>query len=210
MSRDTPTRILAVALAEFSERGYAGTSMRRIASAVGLQAPSIYAHFTSKEALLEALLERQGPLSGTALLDRACAHESDPARVLARFTRGLIDSWCRDEARRFRGLYDRLPPDLRAKVSYLEAIERLLDRLAALFRDWAHDGRMRGDVPARQLAWELMAPIGNLRTSYWAWGQSPTTVRRGRRLALAHVRYFMDCALQARPGSPSRGPGGSR
>ena len=63
MSEDTPTRILKAALVGFSERGYSGTSMRRIAAIVGVQAPSIYAHFSSKEALLKALLERQGPVS---------------------------------------------------------------------------------------------------------------------------------------------------
>ena len=71
MREDTPTRILKAALVGFSERGYSGTSMRQIAAIVGVQAPSIYAHFSSKEALLKALLERQGPVSGTALLEKA-------------------------------------------------------------------------------------------------------------------------------------------
>ena len=71
MSEDTPTRILQAALVDFSERGYSGASMRRIAAIVRVQAPSIYAHFKSKEALLQALLEREGPVSGTTLLEQA-------------------------------------------------------------------------------------------------------------------------------------------
>jgi len=210
MSEDTPTRILKAALVGFSELGYSGTSMRRIAAIVGVQAPSIYAHFSSKEALLKALLERQGPVSGTALLEKARSAASEPAQVVDCFASGLIESWCSDDARRFRGLYDRLPADLKRQVSYLEAIEKLLDALTALFRGWARDGRMRDDVPPRLLAWEFGAPIGNLRTSYWAWGQPPAVVRRGRRLAKAHVRYFISCALEARPRSRSCGRGGPR
>ncbi len=210
MNEDTPTRILKAALVEFSERGYSGTSMRRIASIVGVQAPSIYAHFSSKEALLKALLERQGPVSGTALLEEARSAASEPAQMLDRFASSLIESWCSNDARRFRGLYDRLPADLKKQVSYLEAIEEFLDALTTLFRGWARDGTMRDDVPPRLLAWEFGAPIGNLRTSYWAWGQPPAVVRHGRRLAKAHVRYFISCALEAQPGSRMRGQRGAR
>ena len=160
--------------------------------------------------LLKALLERQGPVSGTALLEKARSAASEPAQVVDCFASGLIERWCSDDARRFRGLYDRLPADLKRQVSYLEAIEKLLDALTALFRGWARDGRMRDDVPPRLLAWEFGAPIGNLRTSYWAWGQPPAVVRRGRRLAKAHVRYFISCALEARPRSRSCGRGGPR
>ncbi len=210
MSQDTATRILKAALVEFSERGYPGASMRRMASIVGVQAPSIYAHFNSKQALLRALLEREGPVSGTTLLEEARLAASEPAQVLDRFTSRLIESWSSTDARRFRGLYDRLPADLMRQVSYLGAIEKLLDALTTLFHGWARGGRMRNDLPPRLLAWEFGAPIGNLRTSYWAWGQSPAVVRRGRRLARSHVGYFISCALKAQPGSPSRGRGGAR
>jgi AcrR family transcriptional regulator len=51
-------RILDVAAALFLERGYLGTSLREIASEVGMKPGSLYYHFTSKEALLETILRR--------------------------------------------------------------------------------------------------------------------------------------------------------
>lgn len=51
-------RILDLAAALFLERGYAGTSLRDIAAAVGMKAGSLYYHFASKEALLQAILRR--------------------------------------------------------------------------------------------------------------------------------------------------------
>lgn len=48
MTKDT---ILAQARAIFARRGYAETSLREIAEAVGIKTPSLYAHFPSKEAL---------------------------------------------------------------------------------------------------------------------------------------------------------------
>jgi AcrR family transcriptional regulator len=49
-------RILDASLELFAERGYAGTSMRMIASRSGMQASSIYSHFAGKEAILDATL----------------------------------------------------------------------------------------------------------------------------------------------------------
>ncbi len=52
--------ILDVALRLMSERGAAGTSMRRLASACDLQVAAIYHYFPSKDALLAAVVaERQ-------------------------------------------------------------------------------------------------------------------------------------------------------
>ncbi len=54
----TAERILNAAEALFAERGYAGTTLRDVATAVDLRIPSLYNHFPSKEALYEAVLER--------------------------------------------------------------------------------------------------------------------------------------------------------
>ncbi|MBW2493378.1 MAG: helix-turn-helix transcriptional regulator [Deltaproteobacteria bacterium] len=54
-----PTRelILREASRLFAARGYLGTSTREIAAAVGIQQPSLYNHFASKQAIAEALLD---------------------------------------------------------------------------------------------------------------------------------------------------------
>jgi AcrR family transcriptional regulator len=53
---DNRSRILATAAALFGERGYASTSLRAIASAVGMTPPALYWYFPSKQAILHALL----------------------------------------------------------------------------------------------------------------------------------------------------------
>jgi len=50
-------RVLTAAARIFSERGYAGTTMRAVAKNVGLQAASLYYHYRSKEELIEAVLD---------------------------------------------------------------------------------------------------------------------------------------------------------
>ena len=54
----TAGRILDAAEELFSERGYAGTSLREVAAVVGIRIPSLYNHFESKETLYAAVLER--------------------------------------------------------------------------------------------------------------------------------------------------------
>ena len=53
------SRILAAALTLVSELGAAGTSMRRLASACGLNVATIYHYFPSKADLVRALVEEQ-------------------------------------------------------------------------------------------------------------------------------------------------------
>lgn len=55
---DTRGRILIAAAVQFGERGYASTSLRMIAGAVGMTPPALYWYFPSKQAILQALLRR--------------------------------------------------------------------------------------------------------------------------------------------------------
>jgi len=54
----TAERILDAAEQLFAERGYAGTSLRDVATRVELRIPSLYNHFPSKDALYAAVLAR--------------------------------------------------------------------------------------------------------------------------------------------------------
>lgn len=59
-STSTRERALSAALELFGRKGYDGVSMNDIADAVGIKAPSLYKHFTGKQALFDALLPAAG------------------------------------------------------------------------------------------------------------------------------------------------------
>jgi AcrR family transcriptional regulator len=58
-SEATRTALLEEATALFAERGYAGTSLEDVASASRVTRGAVYHHFASKQALFEAVLDRQ-------------------------------------------------------------------------------------------------------------------------------------------------------
>jgi AcrR family transcriptional regulator len=53
---DSRSRILTAAAMLFSDRGYASTSLKRIANHVGMTPPALYWYFSSKQAILHELL----------------------------------------------------------------------------------------------------------------------------------------------------------
>ncbi len=55
---DKATQILNGALEEFLARGYAGTSMDRVATTAGVSKPTVYNHFQDKEGLFRALVQK--------------------------------------------------------------------------------------------------------------------------------------------------------
>lgn len=58
--RSLPTRdaLLDAALERFSTHGFGGTSIRDLAGDVGIRESSVYKHFPSKQAILDAAIER--------------------------------------------------------------------------------------------------------------------------------------------------------
>ncbi|MGN7798395.1 SACE_7040 family transcriptional regulator [Leifsonia sp. 22587] len=53
---DRRAALLEAAATLFAERGFNGVSIEDLGSAVGVSGPAVYRHFTSKQAVLEALL----------------------------------------------------------------------------------------------------------------------------------------------------------
>ena len=93
---DTARRILCAAAELFATRGFHGTSMRELADASELRAPSIYEHFGSKEQLLDRLIV-VGRDVAIVELDRAAAAAgpTPPERLDAAVTTlvGIHTTW---------------------------------------------------------------------------------------------------------------------
>ena len=93
------TQLLDVAATLFSQRGFAGTTTRQIAAAVGTSETVLFRHFPTKESLYAAILERWAP---TAELDRwladlrALADTRDDEALFRAVVTAILESYRRE------------------------------------------------------------------------------------------------------------------
>ena len=106
----------------FRERGYAATSIRDIARALSVQGASLYAHVTSKEDVLWAIVDRAASRFEAAA-DRAelaadARRPGDPAEAIAALVRAHVEVLTAhvDEAGVFVHEWRALGPERRAVI----------------------------------------------------------------------------------------------
>jgi AcrR family transcriptional regulator len=120
---DKATQILNGALQEFLARGYAGTSMDRVAATAGVSKPTVYNHFQDKEGLFRALVQKiareRFQIKFNQELFNSAPEESLP-RLLAQFVDAIADDdEYQDFVRLVIGESGRFPELARTFVTYL-------------------------------------------------------------------------------------------
>ncbi|MDQ1682828.1 MAG: hypothetical protein QOH99_1369, partial [Frankiaceae bacterium] len=119
---DTRASILEAARSLFAQDGYAGTSLRSIARAAGVDAALVHHYFDDKPALFAAALDL--PLDPSVIVQALLA--GDPAAAGDRLATLYLSLWENDDAR----------PRLLALVRSAATEEAA----AAMMRDFLHDG----------------------------------------------------------------------
>jgi AcrR family transcriptional regulator len=102
----------------FREKGYECTSVRDLATAVGLQSGSLFFHFKSKEEILVSLLEG-GLLRAAAILERHLAKAVTPREKLSAILHGHLEAILHEERDAFYVVlrdWRTLSPSSRKKV----------------------------------------------------------------------------------------------
>ncbi|MGP3534037.1 TetR/AcrR family transcriptional regulator [Microbacterium sp. RD1] len=131
--RETAESIRREAASLFAQHGYEATSLREIASAVGIKVGSLYNHIDSKEDLLLTVMG--GTMDDLAdLVDDALEAPVDPVERLIAFMAVHVRFHAERAQEVFIGNSElrSLPPDARATITekrkaYRELIERLIE-----------------------------------------------------------------------------------
>ena len=138
----------------FREHGYAGTSIRDIARALSVQGASLYAHVTSKEDVLWAIVDRAATrfeaAADAAEADAAARRPGDPAEVLAALVRAHVDVLTADvdAAGVFVHEWRALAPEHRQSI--LARRDAYEARFRRTDRGRNCGGRLRDDRPGRR------------------------------------------------------------
>ena len=174
MAGDTKKRILETALELFAQSGYLGTSMSDIAERLGITKGALYKHYTSKQEILDSIVERMNELD----YERAAAYdmpESEPD--------GFAEAYLRTPIERIRA-YSLAQFDHWTKEPFSASFRKLLTleqyrdaRLAQLYQDYLATGPVEymaaifrrltdSDEDAMQLALDFYGPMYLLYSVY--------------------------------------------
>ncbi len=157
-------RLLEAAVEGFAERGYHGVSVRELAADAGMQAASVYAHFSSKEALLAELVLRGPRAARTGGRDAILGAGPDPIEQLRE---GVLANV------RFHGTYPLLAVVANAELHALtdehhrEAIDAR-HGLAVLFTSVLERGNATGDFDCPD-PWLALGAVGGMTIRLASW-----------------------------------------
>jgi AcrR family transcriptional regulator len=138
-ARKNRDRILAVALRELTEHGAAAT-LDGIAKAAGVGAGTLYRHFPTRDALVEAVYRQE--------LSRVC--DAAPALLATLPPAGALRAWM-DRFVDYMSTKHGMADALRALIAsgadpYAQSRERLVGAVATLLEAGVRDGSLRDDV----------------------------------------------------------------
>ena len=148
----------------FADRGFRSTSMKDVAAALGVRAPSLYNHVSSKQEMLFAIMDAAMDRA-LAALDEALVGAADVSEELRRATESLVLDFLR------------FPAEVticNTEVRSLDAANRAAivakrDRYAARMRDIIERGCLSGAFRTRspQLAAFAVLELGNGAKSWF-------------------------------------------
>ena len=136
-------RLLAAARRLFAERGYAATTTAQLARAAGVAEGTVFHHFPSKRALLEAVAGEYGRGLAERMFAGVDAGASEPAaEPMLRRAFGYV---------REQGALSRLlalaPDPTGWKAARAASRREIVSALAAAFSAWQRRGSLRGFEP---------------------------------------------------------------
>jgi AcrR family transcriptional regulator len=123
----TRSEILDAAWVLARRDGLAGLSLRDLASAVGMQAPSLYSYFDSKHAIYDALFKR----GYEELARRDAAFDPAPGAAAFRSRTRAFLLFCTEDPARYQLLFQRTLPGFTPSDDSYAASVRVLERAYA-------------------------------------------------------------------------------
>jgi AcrR family transcriptional regulator len=156
--------VLDAACLLFADRGYRATSMKDIATALGVRAPSLYNHVASKQEILYAIMDTAMDRALTAL-DEALDGVDDVADQLRRATESLVLDFLRYPAEVTVCNVEVRSLDAGFRLAIVAKRDRYAARVRRIIEDGCRTGRFR--TPTPQIAAFAVLEMGNGAKSWF-------------------------------------------
>lgn len=174
MAEGTKERILDIALELFAQNGYLGTSMSDIAKQLGFTKAALYKHYTSKQEILDQIVERMNQMDYERAEEYempetepdgfAEAYMHTPIEKIRIYSLAQFDHWTKEtfsaNFRKMLTLEQYRDPKL-AQLHHDYLAGGPLEYMAAIFRKLADS-----DEEAMQLALDFYGPMYLLYSVY--------------------------------------------
>lgn len=149
-------RLLCAALEQFTQRGYAGSSVREICQAAGVTKPVLYYYFKSKEGLYLQLMEDSYSLFESTVAELSSFSASTRQRVI-HFCQGVFDI-CIQQLSLVRLMYSIYygAPQGAPAFNLEQYYDRMLQVISELMEEGIAQGELRpGNV--HDMVWAALA-----------------------------------------------------
>lgn len=162
----TKNKILSTALKMISQNGYSGTSIRKIASEVGVRESAIYNHFSSKEEILKSIFENHSKSIAASELITEDLIEllGTPKIFLEKLSGKVMDLWRSEEEQMLWKilLKEEISVNIDSNYSLKAYIQNLLALFELLFLQMSEHGFIKKLSP-KTLAYQFLSPLLLLR-----------------------------------------------
>lgn len=158
--------LLTAATEVFAAEGYAGASIRQIATASGVTIPVLYDHFASKRDLHVELLEREGD----ALIAAISSTGGESPAVLMRGSVDAFFSYVEEHPFAWRMLFRDPPADAEVAAAHSRVMGRARDAIAgqlALTPRWHSSSGLERERHLEVLAEGTKSAINGLAAWWW-------------------------------------------
>ena len=167
MAGDTKERIVETALELFAEKGYLGTSMNDIAKQLGFTKAALYKHYTSKQEILNRIVERMNEMDYERakqfempegnLAEIVAAYQKTPIEKVRAYSKAQFLHWTEEDfSSRFRKMLtlEQYRDSEMAQLYQKYLATGPVDYMAAIFR-----GLTDSEEAAQHLALEFYGPM---------------------------------------------------
>lgn len=155
---DARERLLSAALVQFTQRGYASTSVRELCEAAGVTKPVLYYYFKNKEGLYLELMDSSYALFESTLAE-LISRPGKASERLIHFCEGIFDISCEHKqvVRLIFSIYYG-PPQGAPVYDFDRYYERIMEVIAMILQDGLAAGEIRcADVA--EMTWAVLSHL---------------------------------------------------